>query len=50
MIFVYLTAGEDLEPVGVVLNAAILLAFFIPFSYLVDVILYRIMSRRAKGR
>ncbi|MBA2536608.1 MAG: hypothetical protein H0V20_04135 [Actinobacteria bacterium] len=50
VIFVYLTAGEDLEPVGVVLNAAILLAFFIPFSYLVDVILYRIMSRRAKGR
>jgi hypothetical protein len=46
VIFVYLTAGEDLTPVAVVVNALILLAFFIPFSYLVDVVLYRMMMRR----
>ena len=50
VIFVYLTAGEGLTPTGVVLNALILLAFFVPFSYLVDVVLYRVMSRRAKNR
>jgi hypothetical protein len=50
VIFVYLTAGDDITPTGVVVNALILLAFFIPFSYLVDVVLYRLMSRRAKGR
>ena len=46
VIFVYLTAGDGLTPVGVVMNALILLAFFIPFSYLVDVVLYRMMTRR----
>jgi hypothetical protein len=46
VVFVYLTAGNELSAVGVVFNALVLLAFFIPFSYLVDVMVYRMMMRR----
>ena len=49
--FVYLTAGDALSPLGVVLNAAVLLGFFIPFSYLVDVLVYRsVMRRQQRGQ
>ena len=47
-VFVYISSG-DLPLVGVVLNTALLLAFFIPFSYAVDVMVYRLMTRR-QGR
>ena len=46
LIFVYLTSGDRLEPVGIVLNTLVLVAFFIPFSYLVDTMVYRLVLRR----
>jgi hypothetical protein len=45
-VFVYLTAGEEFGLAGVVFNTLVLLAFFIPFSYLVDVLVYRAVLRR----
>ena len=45
--FVYFTARDQLTLAGVVLNTAILLAFFMPFSYLVDTLVYRTMMKRA---
>jgi hypothetical protein len=44
-LFVYLTAS-DLTIAGLILNVAVLLAFFMPFSYLVDVFVYRMLWRR----
>ena len=44
--FVYLTSGDELAPAGIVLNALILIAFFIPFSYFVDSMIYRTSIRR----
>ena len=44
-LFVYLTAS-DLTVAGLILNVAVLLAFFMPFSYLVDVFVYRMLWRR----
>jgi hypothetical protein len=46
-IFVYVMNG-DASPVAVVVNTLVLVAFFIPFSYLVDTIVYRTVSRRAE--
>ena len=46
LLFVYLTSGDRLTPAGIVLNAVILVAFFIPFSYLVDTMVYRMVVRR----
>ncbi len=48
VVFVYLTAGDELTATGVVFNSLLLLAFFIPFSYMVDVLLYRAMLRRQR--
>jgi hypothetical protein len=45
-VFVYLTNGDRLEWVGIVFNTLVLIAFFIPFSYLVDTMVYRLMLRR----
>ena len=45
-IFVYLTAGDRLDTAGIVVNALVLIAFFIPFSYFVDLMVYRLMLRR----
>ena len=45
---VYLTSRDRLSVVGVVLNTLILLAFFIPFSYLVDRMVYRTVLRRSE--
>ena len=45
LIFVYLTGG-DLSPIGVILNTVILLAFIIPFTYLLDSVMYRSVQRR----
>jgi hypothetical protein len=46
LLFVYLTSGNRLSMAGVVLNTVILIAFFIPFSYLVDTMVYRMVTRR----
>ena len=46
LVFVYLTSGDRLSPAAIVVNALILIAFFIPFSYLVDTVVYRIIVRR----
>jgi hypothetical protein len=48
VVFVYLTGGDDLTATAVVFNSLLLLAFFIPFSYMVDVLLYRGMMRRQR--
>jgi hypothetical protein len=44
-LFIYLT-GSDLTVAGMILNVALLLAVFMPFSYLVDVVVYRMLWRR----
>jgi hypothetical protein len=46
VVFVYLMSGDELNTAGVIANAAILLAFFIPFSYAVDMVVYRSLVRR----
>jgi hypothetical protein len=47
-LFVYLTSGDRLTPSGIILNTVVLVAFFIPFSYLVDTMVYRMVVRRAE--
>ena len=47
-VFVYIAGGKDLTVAGMVFQTAILLGFFIPFSYLVDTMVYRTMLRRAE--
>jgi hypothetical protein len=49
-LFVYVSGREDLSTPAIVVNVALLLAFFIPFSYMVDVFVYRMMLRRAQRR
>jgi hypothetical protein len=44
-LFIYFTT-EDITVAGLVFNVAVLLAFFMPFSYLVDAIVYRMLWRR----
>ena len=44
-IFIYITA-PDLTPAGLILNVALLLAFFMPLSYVVDTFVYRMLWRR----
>ena len=46
LLFVYLTSGNRLSYEGIILNTVVLIAFFIPFSYLVDTMVYRMMMRR----
>lgn len=46
VLFVYFMSGDELSIGGVVANAVILLAFFIPFSYVVDTLVYRALVRR----
>lgn len=47
-LFVYVVYGDELNTQQAVLQALLLLAFFIPFSYLVDTMVYRMMVRRAE--
>ena len=42
---IYFTA-EGLTVVGLIFNVALLLAFFMPFSYIVDIVVYRMLWRR----
>ena len=44
-LFIVFTA-RDLTVLGVVFNVVVLLAFFMPFSYLVDLFVYRMLWRR----
>ena len=46
LVFVYVLNGDTLGPVEIVLNTLVLVAFFIPFSYLVDTMVYRLVLRR----
>jgi len=46
LVVVFLTSAKDASTAAKVYTAVLLLAFFIPFSYLVDVIMYRTLSRR----
>jgi hypothetical protein len=43
--FVYFTA-DDITFAGLVFNVVLLLAFFMPFSYFVDLVVYRMLMRR----
>jgi hypothetical protein len=50
-LFIYWTQSSgkgSVSAVGVILNTAILIAFFGPFSYLVDTMTYRIWTKRAQ--
>ncbi len=50
-LFIYLTAGDDLTVGTLIFNIVLLLAFFMPFSYMVDAFMYRLLQRRqAKDR
>jgi hypothetical protein len=42
---IYFTA-QDLTVVGLIFNVALLLAFFMPLSYVVDIVVYRLLWRR----
>jgi hypothetical protein len=48
LVVVFLTSSKDATTAEKVYTAVMLLAFFIPFSYLVDVIMYRTLTRRAQ--
>jgi hypothetical protein len=45
-LFVYFTSRDRLDLMSIVVNTLILVAFFIPFSYLVDKMVYRMVLRR----
>ena len=46
-LFVYIVYGDELTTTQAVFQALLLIAFFIPFSYFVDSLVYRTMMRRA---
>ena len=46
LVVVFLTSGEDATTAAKVYTTVMLLLFFIPFSYVVDVLMYRMLSRR----
>jgi hypothetical protein len=46
LVVVFLTSGKDASTAAKIYTAVMLLAFFIPFSYLVDVVMYRTLTRR----
>ena len=51
-IFLYVTGGDDLTILGVLVNTLVILAFFLPFSYFVDRLIYNALLRkqeRARG-
>jgi hypothetical protein len=49
LVVVFLTSGKDATTADKVFTAAVLLAFFIPFSYFVDVFMYRMFQRRQQA-
>jgi hypothetical protein len=44
-VFLYLTVKNITIP-GLIVNILVLLALFMPFSYLVDMVVYRMLWRR----
>jgi hypothetical protein len=50
LVVVFLTAPASATMAQNVFQALVLLAFFMPFSYLVDVLVYRAMVRRQRRR
>jgi hypothetical protein len=46
LIVVYVTSGKDVSTMSRIYTGVTLLAFFIPFSYLVDTLMYRTFSKR----
>jgi hypothetical protein len=49
LVVVFLTSGDEATTGTIIYTAIMLLAFFIPFSYMVDVFMYRILSRRQQS-
>jgi hypothetical protein len=45
-VFVYWTGRDRLSTIEMAVNTLVLVAFFIPFSYLVDTMVYRLVLRR----
>jgi hypothetical protein len=45
-LFLYITGGDELTVFGVILNTLVILAFFLPFSYFVDKLIYTALTRR----
>jgi hypothetical protein len=45
-LFLYITGGDELTVFGVILNTLVILAFFLPFSYVVDRFIYNSLLRR----
>ena len=45
-IFLYLTRGDDTTTAEVLVSALFILAFFLPFSYFVDRLIYNALVRR----
>ena len=45
--FIYFTA-RDITIGGLIFNVLLLLAFFMPFTYFVDLLVYRMLMRRAE--
>jgi hypothetical protein len=50
LVVVFLTSGKDATTAAKIYTAVVLLAFFIPFSYMVDVFMYRVFTRRQSSR
>jgi hypothetical protein len=46
LIVVFLTSAEGASTASKIYTTVMLLLFFIPFSYVVDVLMYRMMTRR----
>ena len=46
LVVVFLTSSKEATTAAKIYTAVMLLAFFIPFSYLVDVVMYRTMTRK----
>jgi hypothetical protein len=46
LIGVFIAVTSDVTVAQLIFNVALLLAFFMPFSYLVDVFVYRMQARR----
>jgi hypothetical protein len=45
-LFLYITGGDELTVFGVIVNTLVILAFFLPFSYFVDRLIYNALTRR----
>ena len=49
LLVVWWTSGDEVTTGAKIFTAVTLLAFFIPFSYMVDVLMYRFLGRRQQG-